>query len=58
MKIIYDTLSDCISVDGLNPHETQILNDKLAEALSRNDPIMTVAATIMATAQGLSSAPE
>ncbi|RPE73745.1 MULTISPECIES: hypothetical protein [unclassified Frondihabitans] len=58
MKIIYDTLSDTISVDGLNSQETRILDDKLAVAFSRNEPIMTVAATIMATAQELSSAHE
>ncbi|GAA4687272.1 hypothetical protein [Frondihabitans cladoniiphilus] len=56
MKIIYDTLSDTISVDGLNSQETRILDDKLAVAFSRNEQIMTVAATIMATAQELSSA--
>jgi len=55
MKIIYDTVSDTISVDGLDSRETKILDGKLSEAFSRNDPIMTVAAAVMAEAQKLSA---
>lgn len=55
MKITYDTATDSISVPGLTPEQNQQLQSELATALYRNEPVQTVAATIMAAARRLSS---
>ena len=47
MKITYDTDSDSISCPELTPTQTQELQNLLSAALIRNDPVRTVAATIM-----------
>ena len=47
MKITYDTVTDSISCPDLNPEQTQELQRQLSAALMRNDPVQTVAATIM-----------
>ena len=47
MKITYDTVTDSISCPGLSPEQTQELQRQLSAALMRNDPVQTVAATIM-----------
>jgi hypothetical protein len=48
MKITYDTVTDSISCPDLSPEQTQELQRQLSAALMRNDPVQTVAATIMA----------
>jgi hypothetical protein len=55
MKITYDTESDSISVPGLDPEQNALLQRELSAALYRNEPVQTVAATIMAAARRLSS---
>jgi hypothetical protein len=55
MKITYDTDTDTISALGLSPEQNQLLQSELASALYRNDPVQTVAATIMAAARRLSA---
>ena len=55
MKITYDTATDSISVPGLDAEQTKILQNELAQALYRNEPVQTVAATIMAAAKRLSA---
>jgi hypothetical protein len=47
VKITYDTDSDSISCPDLTPDQTQELQRLLSAALIRNDPVQTVAATIM-----------
>lgn len=55
MKITYDTETDSISVPGLTPEQNNRLQAALSAALARNEPVRTVAATIMAAARRLSS---
>ncbi|ROQ37240.1 Prp19/Pso4-like protein [Frondihabitans sp. PhB188] len=55
MKITYDTETDSISVPGLTAEQNQQLQTELSTALYRNDPVQTVAATIMAAARRFSS---
>jgi hypothetical protein len=55
MKITYDTDTDSISVPGLDPEQNRQLQSELASALYRNDPVQTVAATIMTAARRLSA---
>jgi hypothetical protein len=47
MKITYDTDSDSISCPDLTPAQTEELQKLLSAALIRNEPVQTVAATIM-----------
>jgi hypothetical protein len=47
MKITYDTDSDSISCPDLTSTQTQELQSLLSAALIRNEPVRTVAATIM-----------
>ena len=49
MKITYDTVSDSISCPDLSPEQTRELQRQLSAALMRNDPVRTVASTIMAS---------
>ena len=49
MKITYDTVSDSISCPDLSPEQTIELQRQLSAALIRNDPVRTVASTIMAS---------
>jgi len=49
MKITYDTVTDSISCPDLTPEQTKELQSQLSAALIRNDPVRTVASTIMAT---------
>ncbi|MET0695345.1 MAG: hypothetical protein ABWX96_12255 [Propionibacteriaceae bacterium] len=51
MKITYDTVSDSISSPDLTPEQTRQLQSILSAALVRNDPVQTVAASIMAAAR-------
>jgi hypothetical protein len=55
MQITYDTVTDSISVPGLTPEQNSQLQNQLAQALYRNEPVQTVAATIMAAARKLST---
>lgn len=55
MQITYDTATDSISVPGLDASQTRLLQNELAQALYRNEPVQTVAATIMAAAKRLST---
>jgi hypothetical protein len=47
VKITYDTVTDSISCPDLSAEQTQELQRQLSAALMRNDPVQTVAATIM-----------
>jgi hypothetical protein len=47
VKITYDTVTDSISCPDLSPEQTQELQRQLSAALTRNDPVQTVAAMIM-----------
>jgi len=49
MKITYDTVTDSISCPDLTPEQTKKLQSQLSAALVRNDPVRTVASTILAT---------
>lgn len=51
MKITYDTVTDSISCPDLTPEQTQNLQRELSAALVRNDPVRTVASTILALAR-------
>lgn len=51
MKITYDTNTDSISCPDLTPEQTAELQSQLSAALARNDPIRTVASTILAAAK-------
>jgi hypothetical protein len=51
MKITYDTVTDSISCPDLTPEQTQQLQSQLSAALMRNDPVRTVASTILAAAK-------
>ena len=48
MKITYDTNTDSIHCPDLSPDQNKQLQHLLSAALVRNDPVQTVAATIMA----------
>jgi hypothetical protein len=51
MKITYDTVTDSISCPDLTPEQTKELQSQLSAALARNDPIRTVASSILAAAR-------
>lgn len=55
MKITYDTVSDSISCPDLTPEQNRALQAELSAALVRNDPVRTVAATIMAAVKAAQS---
>lgn len=55
MKISYDTATDSISASGLDDEQNAALQRELSTALYRNDPMQTVAATIMAAARRFSA---
>lgn len=57
MKITYDTVSDSISCPELTPSQTRALQSALSAALIRNDPVRTVAATIMAAVKAAQAEP-
>lgn len=48
VKITYDTETDSISSPDLTPEQTRALQSQLSRALAQNEPVRTVAATIMA----------
>jgi hypothetical protein len=48
MKITYDTNTDSIHCPDLSPDQNKQLQHLLSAALVRNDPVQTIAATIMA----------
>jgi len=53
VKIIYDTVADAISSPDLTTEQSLELQHELSAALSRNDPIRTVAGLILARAKEL-----
>jgi len=53
VKIIYDTVADAISSPDLTTEQSLDLQHELSAALSRNDPIRTVAGLILARAKEL-----
>jgi hypothetical protein len=55
VQITYDTETDSISVPGLDAEQTTLLQSALSQALYRNEPVQTVAATIMAAARRMST---
>jgi len=55
MQITYDTVTDSISSPGLTPEQNGQLQSQLAQALYSNEPVQTVAATIMAAARTFSA---
>ena len=48
MKITYDTVTDSISCPELDQAQTAELQRRLSTALINNEPVRTVASTIMA----------
>jgi hypothetical protein len=48
MKITYDTVTDSISCPELDQAQTAELQRQLSTALMKNEPVRTVASTIMA----------
>jgi hypothetical protein len=57
MKISYDTDTDSISATGLDAQQNAELQAELSAALYRNEPVQTVAKTIMAAARRFASNP-
>ncbi|MGA1811406.1 hypothetical protein EDF39_0950 [Frondihabitans sp. PhB161] len=57
MKISYDTETDSISATGLSAEQNAELQRELSSALYRNEPVQTVATTIMAAARRFASNP-
>jgi len=55
MQITYDTVTDSISSPGITSEQNAPLQAELATALYRNEPVQTVAATIMAAVRRLAS---
>lgn len=55
MKISYDTETDSISATGLSAEQNAELQRELSSALYRNEPVQTVATTIMAAARRFAS---
>jgi hypothetical protein len=48
MKITYDTVTDSISCPELDQEQTAELQRQLSAALIKNEPVRTVASSIMA----------
>jgi hypothetical protein len=55
VKITYDTETDSISCPDLNAEQTRALQSALSSALVRNEPVRTVAATIMTAVRAAKS---
>jgi hypothetical protein len=51
MKFTYDTETDSISSPDLDPAQTAALQSALSAALYRNDPVQTVARSLLDTAR-------
>jgi hypothetical protein len=51
MKFTYDTETDSISSEDLDPQQTAAIQAVLARALYRNDPVQDVAKIMLETAR-------